>query len=131
MEYKTREELNLLSQSIINAAIAVHRELGPGLLEAIYHECLMKELQFRKINYKTTVEIPVVYKEVMLDKKFIVDLLIEDEILIELKSVEGVLPVHEAQLLSYLRITGKRLGLLINFNVPQLIKGISRKVNKF
>lgn len=131
MENKTREELNLLSQSIINAAVAVHRELGPGLLEAIYQECLLKELQFRKINYKTTVQIPVVYKELMLDKKYIVDLLIEDEILIELNSVEGILPIHEAQLLTYLRITGKRLGLLINFNVPQLIKGVIRMVNKF
>jgi GxxExxY protein len=131
MENKTREELNLLSQSIINSAIAVHRELGPGLLEAICQECLMKELQFRKINYKTTVEIPVVYKEVKLDKKYVVDLLIEDEILIELKSVEGILPIHEAQLLTYLKITGKRLGLLINFNVPLLIKGVIRMVNRF
>jgi GxxExxY protein len=131
METKTREELNLLSQSIINAAIAVHREIGPGLLESVYHDCLIKEFQLRNINYKTSVDVAVVSKEVRLEKKHILDLLVEDEIVIELKSVEQIIPIHEAQLLTYLKVTGKRLGLLINFNVPQLIKGVTRMVNKF
>jgi len=131
MEPKTREELNLLSQSIINAAVAVHREIGAGLLEGIYHDCLIRELQFRNINYRTAVEVPIVYREVRLDKKYVLDLLVDDEIVIELKTVEQIIPVHEAQLLTYLKVTGKRLGLLINFNVPQLIKGVRRMVNKF
>jgi GxxExxY protein len=131
METENREKLNLLSKTIIDAAVAVHREIGPGLLEAIYHDCLIKELQFRKINFKTAVEVPIVYKKERLDKKYILDLLVEDEIVIELKSVEQIIPVHEAQLLTYLKVTGKRLGLLINFNVPQLIKGVTRMVNKF
>jgi GxxExxY protein len=131
METENREKLNLLSKTIIDAAVAVHREIGPGLLEAIYHNCLIKELQFRKINFKTAVEVPIVYKKERLDKKYILDLLVEDEIVIELKSVEQIIPVHEAQLLTYLKVTGKRLGLLINFNVPQLIKGVTRMVNKF
>jgi GxxExxY protein len=131
METENREKLNLLSKTIIDAAVAVHREIGPGLLEAIYHDCLIKELQFRKIDFKTAVEVPIVYKKERLDKKYILDLLVEDEIVIELKSVEQIIPVHEAQLLTYLKVTGKRLGLLINFNVPQLIKGVTRMVNKF
>jgi GxxExxY protein len=98
METKTKEELNLLSHSIINAAIAVHREIGPGLLEAIYHECLIKELQIRQINFKTAVEVVVIYKEAKLHKKCILDFLVEDEIVIELKSVEQIIPIHEAQL---------------------------------
>jgi GxxExxY protein len=111
METKTKEELNLLSHSIINAAIAVHREIGPGLLEAIYHECLIKELQIRQINFKTAVEVVVIYKEAKLHKKCILDFLVEDEIVIELKSVEQIIPIHEAQLLTYLKVTGRDWAL--------------------
>ena len=113
---------------IIGAAIEVHRQLGPGLLESVYEECLCHELSLRGIRFVRQVDIPVIYKGLKLDCGYRLDLVVEDEIIVELESVEHVLPVHEAQLLSYLRLAGKRVGLLINFNVPLLAEGIIRRV---
>lgn len=131
MEPKTRDELDLIAREVVDAAYSVHIELGPGLLEGIYHQCMIRELQLRKVSYQTLVEVPVVYKGYEIEKRYQLDLLVEDEIIIELKAVEGLLPVHEAQLLTYLKLTGKRLGFLINFNVPLIKHGIKRMVNKF
>jgi GxxExxY protein len=113
---------------IIGAAIEVHRHLGPGLLESAYEECLCHELHLRGLGFKRQIEIPVLYKGLKLDCGYKLDLIIQDEIILELKSVEKLLPVHEAQLLTYLKLTGKKVGLLINFNVPLLTQGIIRRV---
>ncbi len=107
---------------IIGAAIEVHRNLGPGLLESAYEECLCHELHLRGIDCKRQVPLPVLYKGLKLDCGYKIDLIVQDEVVVELKAVERVLPIHEAQLLTYLKLTGKRVGLLINFNVPLLTK---------
>jgi GxxExxY protein len=114
---------------IIGAAIEVHRHLGPGLLERTYRECLSEELRLRGLHFQREVAIPVAYKGRVVACGYRLDLLIEDAIPVELKCVESVLPVHECQLLTYLRLLDKRVGLLINFNVPVLVKGIRRVVN--
>jgi GxxExxY protein len=129
---KTLSEVEPLNQStsiILDAAITVHKLMGPGLLESIYHHCLIRELLERGLDVKTMVPVSLVYKEIPLNKDFVIDLLIDDSIIVELKSVEAVLPIHEAQLLSYLKLTNKKIGLLINFNVPRLIQGFKRFVN--
>ncbi len=126
-----QEELNRLSKIILDASIEVHRNLGPGLLESIYEVCLCKELNLRKISFQRQVALPVVYKKEQLDAEFRIDILVENEIILELKSVEVLLPVHEAQLITYLKLADKRLGFLINFNVPILVEGFKRKVNNF
>lgn len=126
-----REELNKLSKIILDLSIEVHRNLGPGLLESVYEICLCKELKLRDIKYQRQFVLPVIYKNETLDADFRIDILVEDEIIIELKAVEALLPVHEAQLITYLKLADKRLGLLINFNVPKLIDGFKRKVNNF
>ena len=120
---------NELSGEIISAAIEVHRILGPGLLEFLYEEALVLELELRKINVSRQVEVPVDYKGQRLTNILRLDLLVDDLIIVEVKSVEHILPVHEAQLLSYLKLTGKRLGLLINFNSAVLSKSIRRIAN--
>ena len=118
-----------LTEKIIGAAIEVHRALGPGLLESAYEECLCRELSLRRIAFQRQVPLPVEYKGVKLDCGYRLDLVIEDAVVLELKCVEHVLPVHEAQLLTYLKLTGKRIGLIINFNVATLVRGgIVRKV---
>lgn len=124
------DALNRLTAIILDASIAVHKEMGPGLLENVYHHCLMDELLQRQIDVKTMVAVPLVYKGRHLNKDYVVDLIVENEVIVELKAIESVLPVHEAQLLSYLRLTNKRVGLLINFNVPKLVQGFKRLVNK-
>ena len=129
--HKNRENLNRIADKIIGAAIEVHRELGPGLLESVYEYCLMAELKKRGLNVQSQVKLPVVYKGEKLQKDFFIDILVENEIVIELKCVEVVLPVHQVQLLTYLRLADKRLGYLLNFNVPLLKNGIYRKVNNF
>lgn len=126
-----RKALNELSYVIINAAIAVHREMGPGLLESVYHQCMIKELQERELEVQTMVRVPLYYKGQPLSKDYVIDLLVEDEIILELKASETILPVYEAQLISYLKLANKRLGLLINFNAPLLRKGIKRFVYGF
>jgi GxxExxY protein len=117
-----------ITDAIIGAAIEVHRHLGPGLLESAYEHCLRYELAERGISFSSQVELPVVYKGVALDCGYKMDLLVGDEVVVELKSVELLLPVHEAQLLTYLRLRGKRVGLIINFNVAKLKDGIVRRV---
>jgi GxxExxY protein len=116
------------TSAIIGAAIEVHRHLGPGLLESAYEECLCHELHLRGIDFRRQIDLPVEYKGLKLDCGYRLDLIVQEEVVVELKCVEKVLPVHEAQLLTYMLMTGKRVGLLINFNVPQLIKGITRRV---
>lgn len=116
------------SEMVIGAAIEVHRNLGPGLLESAYEVCLARELAGRGVEFQRQVELPVVYKGERLDAGFRIDLLVADVIVVELKAIEKVLPVHEAQLLTYLRLSNKRVGLLINFNVPLLKDGIVRRV---
>ena len=125
----TQETYNCLSKYIIGAAIEVHKELGPGLLESVYEACTVEELESRGLRVKNQVSLPVVYKGKKLGKEFVLDLLVEDEIIVELKSVEELKTVHEIQLLTYLKLANKKLGLLINFNVPILTKGIKRKIN--
>ena len=118
-----------LTEKIIGAAIEVHRALGPGLLESAYEECLCRELNLRGLAFQRQVPLPVEYKGVNLDCGYRLDLIIQDDVIVELKCVERVLPVHEAQLLTYLKLTGKHVGLIVNFNVATLIRGgIVRKV---
>jgi len=124
-----REELNKLSGIILDSAIEVHRNLGPGLLESVYESCLCKEFDLRKINYQRQFSIPVKYKGEQLDADYRIDILVENEIIIELKSVDIMHPVFKAQLLTYLKLANKNLGLLINFNVPRLVDGFKRMVN--
>ena len=113
---------------IIGAAIEVHRHLGPGLLESTYEECLCHELHLRGLDFKRQLELPVLYKGLKLDCGYRIDIIVQDEVVLELKSVERILPVHEAQLLTYLKLAGKKVGLLVNFNVPLLTQGIIRRV---
>jgi GxxExxY protein len=114
--------------SIIGAAIEVHRVLGPGLLESAYEECLCHELHLRGLTFERQVDLPVWYKGLQLDCGYKMDLVVGREVVLELKCVEKILPVQEAQLLTYLKLSGKRVGLLINFNVPLLTQGIIRRV---
>ena len=122
-------EYNEISHKIIKAAMEVHKELGPGLLESVYEYCLLDELQRVGLSAKRQVQLPIYYKGCLLDKEFVIDMLVEDKVILELKSVENILPVHEFQLLTYLKLSGMKLGLLINFNVPQLKEGIRRRIN--
>ncbi len=117
-----------LTENIIGAAIEVHRELGPGLLESAYEECLCHELHLRELAFQRQVELPVAYKGIKLDCGHRLDIVVGESVVIELKSVEHILPIHQAQLLTYLRLSGKRVGLIINFNAAVLKNGIVRKV---
>ncbi len=118
-----------LTERVIGAAIEVHRALGPGLLESAYEECLCHELRLRQVPFTSQVSLPVEYKGVKLDCGYRLDLVVEDKLILEIKCVEHVLPVHEAQLLTYLKMTGTRVGLILNFNVPLLTRGgVIRKV---
>ena len=122
------DRVNQITQAVIGAAMEVHRTLGPGLLESAYHECLCRELTVRGIPYERERPIPLEYKGVHLECGYRLDLLVADAVVVEVKSVEALAPVHEAQLLTYLRLGGWRVGLLINFNVPVLKQGIRRKI---
>jgi len=123
-----RKTLNDLTKSVIGAAIEVHRALGPGLLESACEICLCRELNLREIQFRRQVPIPVGYKGVKRDCGYRSDVIIEDSLLLEPKAVDALLPIHEAQLLSYLKLTGLNVGLLINFNVELLRDGIRRRV---
>jgi GxxExxY protein len=123
-------EINEVSAAIVDAAMKVHSALGPGLLENIYEVCLRRELEKRGLKALSQVGFPVIYEGETLDVGFRVDLLVEDQVIVELKSIEKLAPAQEAQLLTYLRLSGKRLGLLINFGAPHLKDGIKRMVNK-
>ena len=117
------EELNNITEAIIGAAIEVHRNLGPGLLESAYRECLRYELLQRGYEAIQEVPLPLIYKDVKLDCGYRLDLLVNDAVIVEIKSVESLAPIHEAQLLSYLKIAGGKIGLLLNFNVTMLKHG--------
>ncbi len=119
---------NEITHEIIGAAIEVHRFLGPGLLESAYEECLSRELALRKLNVERQKAIPVVYKDVKLECGYRIDLLVESRIVVELKSVDALAPIHEAIILTYIRLSERRLGLLINFNVTVLKDGIKRYI---
>ncbi len=125
----TEMELDEISGQVIGAAIAVHRELGAGLLESAYEACLVHELRQRGVRVEQQVPQPVFYKGLQLECGYRLDLLVEDRVIVELKAVEAILPIHEAQLLTYLKLRKLRLGLLINFNVPILKHGIKRLLN--
>jgi GxxExxY protein len=113
---------------ILGAALEVHRHLGPGLLESAYEECLCHELALRDLSFQRQIDLPVEYKGLKLDCGYKIDLLVQDEVILELKAVEKLLPIHQAQLLTYLKLAHKKVGLLINFNVPLLTQGIIRRV---
>jgi len=127
----TKEEYEILAKEIVDVCITVHRIMGPGLLESVYELCMMKEFELRRIKAKNQVAIPLVYKEYELSKEFKIDILVENEIPLELKSSEVMIPVYEAQIISYLKLSGKKLGFLINFNVPLMKNGIRRFVNNY
>ena len=120
--------LNELTHEIVGAAIEVHRHLGPGLLESSYQECLCHELWLRGIGFRKEYQLPLNYKGIKVDCGYRVDILVEEVVPVELKAVQALMPVHEAQLLTYLRLGGWKVGLLINFNVPVLKQGIRRRV---
>jgi GxxExxY protein len=128
---KTSEELNALTEKVIGAAIHVHRELGPGLLESTYSECLAIELKDCCLHADREVTIPLRYKSIAVENAYRLDFIVEDAVIIECKAVEQLLPIHSAQVLTYLKLTDKKLGLLINFNVEVLHKGIKRIANGF
>jgi GxxExxY protein len=126
-----KERLNRITDNIIGAAIEVHRSLGPGLLESAYEACLVFELVQHGLKVEQQKPLPVVYREVKLDCGYRLDLLVEGEVIVEIKAVDRLAPIHEAQLLSYLKLSGCKVGLLINFNVKILKHGFRRLVNNF
>lgn len=121
-------ELNRLTEQIIGAAIEVHKALGPGLLESAYETCLCHELSLREISFERQRPLPIEYKGTKLECGYRLDLLVEGAVVVEIKAVEAIEPIHEAQLLTYLKLGGWKLGLLINFNVPVLKDGIRRRI---
>jgi len=131
MRKVTKEEYNRLSEIIIGSAIAVHRELGPGLLESAYEACLQFELLDRGLRIERQKKLPVVFRGVQLDCDYRLDLVVEDTIILDVKSVDKLHPIHQAQLMSYLKLSGCHLGLLLNFNVLVLKDGIKRIVRDF
>ncbi len=120
-----------LSELIIKSAIEVHRELGPGLLESIYEMCLAHELREQGVKVLQQLSVPIIYKGTRMPNDLRLDLLVDDRIIVEVKAVEEFHPVHQAQLLTYLKLTDKRVGLLLNFNSPVLVKGIKRMMNGY
>ncbi len=122
-------QINDITGEIVDAALKVHRVLGPGLLESTYEACLMYELSKRGLAVRQQVPLPVVYEEVTLEVGYRIDLLVSDAVVVEIKSVDTIAPVHKAQLLSYLKLSGKKVGLLINFNVELIKDGITRLAN--
>jgi len=125
---ETENEKDPRTSPIIGAAIEVHRHLGPGLLESAYEQCLCQELHLRGLPFRCQVDLPLSYKGLKLDCGYRIDMIVGDEIVVELKAVEKILPIHEAQLLTYMKLAGKPVGLLINFNVPLLTQGIIRRI---
>lgn len=129
MQQTEAEEYKALTERIIGAAIQVHRELGPGMLESAYEACLVYELEQQGLRVESQKALPLKYRDVMLDCGYRVDLLVDERVIVEIKVLEALQPVHKAQLLSYLRLSGCKVGLLINFNVDVLKRGIHRVVN--
>lgn len=123
-------DLNQITERIIGAAMKVHTALGPGLLESAYEKCLAFELSQQGITVRSQVELPITYGEVTLDAGYRLDLLVEEKVIVELKTVERILPIHKAQLLSYLKLSNRRVGLLLNFHTEHLRNGITRMVHE-
>ena len=121
-------EINSLTEIITGSVIEVHRALGPGLLESAYEQCLCHELSLRKIPFERQFQLPVKYKGILLDCGYRIDILVDKRVVVELKAIDRLAPVHDAQLLTHLRLGGWQIGLLINFNVELLVDGIRRKV---
>jgi GxxExxY protein len=117
---------NLVSERVIGAAIEVHRQLGPGLLESSYQLCLCRELELRGIAYQSQAHLPLEYKGIQIGEGYVIDLLIEDNLIVEIKSVDKLLPIHSSQLMTYMRLLRVSAGLLINFNVQTLFQGLRR-----
>ncbi len=129
----TREQIldvNKTTEAIIGAAIEVHRHLGPGLLESAYEECLCEELSLRRLTYKRQVALPVTYKGKKLEVGYRIDILVNNEVVVELKTVDAILPIHEAQTLTYMRLGGWKVGLILNFYVPLMKNGVKRLVHQ-
>lgn len=126
---ETQRSINQITEIVIGAAIEVHRELGPGLLESVYEICLAYELKERGLDAVRQKEVPVIYKGVELDARLRLDLLVEDSVVVELKATERIDPINEAQLLTYLKLSGHKIGLILNFNKVTLRDGIRRMVN--
>ncbi|HVC57161.1 MAG TPA: GxxExxY protein [Stellaceae bacterium] len=122
----TPRENDLLTERIVGFAIEVHRQLGPGLLESAYEQCLCYELQQSGLNFRRQVPLPVVYKSIRLDCGYRIDVVVEEQVILELKTVERLMPIHEAQILTYLKLSGLRTGLLLNFNSAVLKDGMRR-----
>jgi GxxExxY protein len=125
------EWANSISQKIIEAGMEVHKTLGPGLLESIYENCLAFELGLREVRYERQIPVPVFYKNMLVGRSFRLDLVVENAIIVELKTVDRIIPIHEAQLISYLRLSGLSLGLILNFNSAFFRDGIKRMVFNF
>ena len=126
-----REKINIITEKIIGASIEVHKALGPGLLESAYEECLCYELKNAGLRIERQTQLPVLYKEVTINCGYRLDIVVDSKVIVELKTVEKLMPIHEAQLLTYLKLTNIHVGLLINFNVPVLKDGIKRIVLNF
>lgn len=122
---------NEITEKIIGCAIKVHKNLGPGLLESAYQECLFYELKRAGLKVEKEKPLPLIYEEVKLDCGYRLDLLVEDKVIVEIKSVDALNDIHLAQVLTYLKLNNNKIGLLINFNVLQLVKGVKRVINKF
>ena len=122
------DAVNEISGKVVDAAFQVHKTLGPGLLESVYEQCLEYELSARRLDVRRQVQVPLIYKELKFDCGFRIDLIVNDEVVVEVKAVERILPIHTAQLLTYLKITEHRVGLLINFNQKTIKSGIHRFV---
>jgi GxxExxY protein len=122
---------NQITERVIGAAIEVHRHLGPGLLESAYEECLCYELSQLGLAFQRQVPLPITYKGLKLDCGYRMDIVVENAVILELKSIDELAPIHSAQLLTYLRLTGMKVGLLMNFNVPALKNGLKRLVNEY
>jgi GxxExxY protein len=127
----SQAEYEKIGKTIIDCCFEVHKELGPGLLESVYETCLIQELRSKNLFVQSQLKLPIVYKGNVLEKEFLIDILVENDIILELKSVEILLPVHEVQLLTYLKLSNLKLGFLINFNVSLMKEGIKRKVNNY
>ena len=128
----TKSFLNDLSYKITGCAIEVHKHLGPGLLESVYHDCMKQEYKIKGIKFISQLVVPVQYKGLILDTDYRLDFLVEDEMIVELKAMEGILPVHEAQLLTYMKLLKKCKGIIINFNCTNIVKeGTKQMVNEY
>jgi GxxExxY protein len=124
----TKKYHSELSYQIVGCAIEVHKHLGPGLLESVYHDCMKKEFSLRNINIKSQLLVPVNYKGLILDTEYRLDFLVEDLIIVELKAMDGILPVHEAQLLTYMKLLQKAKGILLNFNSTNIVNGGNKQM---